>query len=85
MCVMSEPTTHSPAATALPFVYPLDEFYARTGLILPKIERLRGEQVPEPYRKLLVHEHDMTPTLESFHGADIHLLDSAERKNPRLG
>jgi len=70
---MSEPTTHPPAAAALPIVYPLDEFYARAGLVLPKIERLKGEQVPEPYRQLLVHENDMTPTLESFHGAEIHL------------
>jgi len=29
--------------------------------------------MPEPYRSLLVHESDMTPTLEKFHGADIHL------------
>lgn len=70
---MSEPTIHPPAAAALPFVYPLDEFYARAGLVLPKIERLAGEQVPEPFRHLLVHENDMTPTLERFHGADIHL------------
>ncbi len=70
---MSEPTIHPPAAAALPFVYPLDEFYARAGLVLPKIERLGGPQVPEPYRQLLVHENDMTPTLESFHGANIHL------------
>jgi chorismate-pyruvate lyase len=70
---MSEPLTHMPAAVAVPFAYPLDEFYARAGLVLPKLERLGGDQVPEPYRKLLVHENDMTPTLESFHGADIHL------------
>lgn len=64
----------SPAvAAAVPYVYPLDDFYARAGLRLPKIERLTGEQVPEPYRKLLVHQNDMTPTLEQFHGHDIHL------------
>src|SRR5882672_643636 len=63
----------SAAATALPYVYPLDDFYARAGLALPPIERIPGEQMPEPYRSLLVHERDMTPTLEKFHGADIHL------------
>ena len=61
------------AAIALPFVYPLDDFYACAGLRLPKIERITGEQMPEPYRTLLVHENDMTPTLEGFHGAQIHL------------
>src|SRR5580765_5374684 len=65
--------TQSAPATALPYVYPLDDFYARAGIPLPPIERIAGEQVPEPYRSLLVHERDMTPTLESFHGADIHL------------
>src|SRR6266568_6122633 len=63
----------SAPATALPYVYPLDDFYARAGLALPPIERISGEQMPEPYRSLLVHESDMTPTLENFHGADIHL------------
>jgi len=75
---ISPPTT---AAAAVPYIYPLDDFYARSGLLLPKIERLTGEQVPEPYRKLLVHENDMTPTLEQFHGRDIHLriLSSVRR------
>ena len=62
-----------PPAAALPFVYPLDDFYARAGLRLPNFERLSGEQVPEPYRSLLVHENDMTPTLQRFHEAEIHL------------
>jgi chorismate-pyruvate lyase len=61
------------AATALPYVFPLDEFYARSGLSLPKIERVSGEEVPPPYRTLLVHQDDMTPTLETFHAASIHL------------
>ena len=61
------------APAALPFVYPLDEFYARAGLPMPGIEHIQGEQMPEPYRSLLVHQRDMTPTLEKFHGSDIHL------------
>ena len=60
-------------ATALPYVFPLDEFYARSRLALPKIERVNGEEVPEPYRSLLVHQNDMTPTLENFHHSSIHL------------
>jgi chorismate-pyruvate lyase len=60
-------------AAALPFVYPLDDFYAGAGLPLPGIERIQGDEMPEPYRSLLVHERDMTPTLEKFHGANIHL------------
>ena len=53
--------------------YPLDEFYARSGLTLPPLDQLDGEAVPEPYKALLVHERDMTSTLEMFHGSGIHL------------
>ena len=61
------------APTALPWAYPLDEFYAQAGLPLPAIEQVRGEDMPEPYRTLLVHQRDMTPTLEKFHGGRIHV------------
>src|SRR5439155_10464012 len=70
---MSDPSPNPPGPVALPMAHPLDDFYARAGLRLPKLERIAGDQVPEPYRALLVHENDMTPTLEKFHGADIHL------------
>ena len=59
--------------TALPIAYPLDDFYAQQNLALPRIEAIDGKDVPEPYRSLLVHAHDMTPTLEKFHGAEVHL------------
>ena len=42
--------------------HPLDEFYANAGRALPKIEAVDGIAVPEPYRQLLVHDGDMTPT-----------------------
>jgi chorismate-pyruvate lyase len=61
------------AAAALPYVHPLDDFYARAGIALPKIERLSGEELPEPYRSLLAHSNDMTPTLEKYYDAKIHL------------
>jgi chorismate-pyruvate lyase len=67
---MSEPVS---TATAVPYAHPLDDFYARAGLRLPKIERIAGDKMPEPYRSLLVHGTDMTPTLEKYHGAEIHL------------
>jgi chorismate-pyruvate lyase len=70
---MPDHSTSVAAPAALPFVYPLDDFYARAGLPLPAIERIQGDEMPEPYRSLLVHERDMTPTLEKFHSSDIHL------------
>lgn len=57
----------------LPIAYPLDDFYARAGQPLPEIRQIPAEQVPEPYKTLLVHHHDMTPTLERFHGDPVRL------------
>ncbi len=54
-------------------VFPLQEFYARAGRPLPEFTLIAGEEMPEPYRGLLVHDRDMTPTLEAHHGCDIHI------------
>lgn len=63
------------------FIYPLSDFYAHAKLPLPHIEQVSGEAVPEPYRALLVHGGDMTPTLEGFYKSAIHLeIVSRERR-----
>lgn len=63
------------------FIYPLSEFYAHAKLPLPAIEQIPGDAVPEPFKSLLVHHNDMTPTLEAFHKSDIHLeIVSRERR-----
>ncbi len=53
--------------------YPLSEFYRRAKLPLPRIDEITGTEVPEPFKTLLVHNNDMTPTLETFHDSRIHL------------
>ena len=64
------------------FAFPLSELYARTSLALPRMEIISGDAVPEPYRALLVHERDMTSTLERFHAGDIYIHAlSSERRN----
>jgi chorismate-pyruvate lyase len=60
-------------------LFPLDVFYARAGLVLPPVQQVEGSDVPEPCRQLLVHDSDMTPTLEAFHGERIHLRVLARR------
>ncbi len=67
---MNTPPDVSPLA---PDLHPLDAFYTRAGLPLPRIEFIAGHEVPEPHKTLLVHNLDMTPTLEEFYGCDIHL------------
>lgn len=53
--------------------FPLDEFYSAEGRSLPPIDQIDGKAMPQPYRQLLVHQGDMTPTLEKFHGSRISL------------
>lgn len=53
--------------------YPLTEFYTRAKLPLPCIEAIPADALPEPFRGMLVHSNDMTPTLEEFHKSRIHL------------
>ncbi len=54
-------------------LYPLSEFYERAGMTLPPVREVEPAEVPEPFRSLLVHQSDMTSTLEQFHGERIHL------------
>lgn len=49
-------------------LYPLSEF--APGVVGTQVP---GVDVPEPQRSLLVHDRDMTPTLEAFHEERIHL------------
>ena len=60
----------------------LERFYSRVGLALPEIERLHDDEVPQPYKALLVHSLDMTPTLQSFYRQPIGLtVLSRERRD----
>lgn len=71
---MSSAPAQPAASTAKnALVHPLDHFYARSGLALPPLEPIDGIAVPEPYKSLLVHDRDMTSTLENFHGQRLHL------------
>ena len=73
MSLPPNPSSFEPSAAVLPFAYPLDEFYALAKRELPSIEQIEGDEMPEPYRALLVHTTDMTPTLEKFHDERIYL------------
>jgi len=59
-------------ATTDPFA-PLTGFFidANIAPVVPRV--IKGADMPEPYRGLLVSDHDMTPTLERFHGGKLHL------------
>lgn len=55
-----------------PWAELLEVFYGPDAQV-PRLNLLKGHQVPQPYRELLVHSRDMTPTLESFYGLPIGL------------
>jgi chorismate-pyruvate lyase len=61
------------SAIDLDLLYPLNEFYEQAGLPLPTARRIHGREMPEPYRKLLVHDRDMTPTLEAAYDRKMNL------------
>jgi len=46
---------------------PLAAYYAAREHRLPDCEQVQPDDMPQPHRELLVHEKDMTPTLESYH------------------
>lgn len=54
-------------------LWPLNLFCTVHSRVLPAITPLFGQQMPEPYKQLLVHKRNMTSTLEAFHGSTIHI------------
>jgi hypothetical protein len=75
------PRTSSSRRAAL--TRPLDFFYERARLDLPEFEVLTGPEMPHPFRRLLVHAHDMTPTLEEFYRDEIELRVLGRRRRGR--
>jgi hypothetical protein len=61
----------APAPEAPPWAALLERFYAKAGLPPLRLERCAGDTVPLPYRRLLVHSSDMTPTLRTFYGGPL--------------
>lgn len=51
----------------------LRRFFERGGHVFPELRMIPGDKIPEPYKSLLVHQTDMTSTLEKFHEDRIHL------------
>ena len=52
-------------------LYPLDVVYRRAGVEAPDMRIVAPYEIPMPYRSLLVHEDDMTITLERHFGGRV--------------
>jgi hypothetical protein len=59
---------------------PLRDFYETAGHTLPEVRFVAAETLPQPYRTLLVHNIDMTSTLQRFHdeALRVRVLDCRE-------
>ena len=57
---------------------PLADFY--TGRAPPEVRFIEAAHIPLYYQQLLDHSHDMTSTLQRFHGEEIrvHVLESRQ-------
>ena len=55
------------------FTFPLNEFYNLDKREIPSINSIDKQNIPEPYKSLLVHERDMTSTLGQFYNDEIQL------------
>lgn len=72
------------APTDQQLLRPLRDPYGDAHRALPELETMPGESVPEPYRSLLVHNRDMTRTLEAYHQGRIHLRVLSRRESEGL-
>ena len=64
---------------------PLDELRSLTGLfpepdpLFIRADHIPSSQTPEPYKTMLVHEHHMTVTMETYHRSPVEVRVLAER------
>ena len=67
------PRLRPPAARASSngLLYPLDILCVQAGIAPPVVKKISRARVPPPYDRLLVHEDDMTLTLERHFGGRI--------------
>ena len=64
-------------------LYPLDLLYERAGVAPPLVKRIAADRIPAPYSDLLVHQNEMTSTLEGYFGGPmaVRVLSSFSRRH----
>jgi chorismate-pyruvate lyase/molybdopterin converting factor small subunit len=70
------PTSEGPDLRTLFHLFPPSSY-------LRELDVIAADQMPEPYRGLLVHEHHMTVTVEAHHGSpvDVKVLERKQNGN----
>jgi hypothetical protein len=62
-------------------LFPLDLAYTMAGVPAPVVKEISPKDIPLPYRGLLVHENDMTVTLERHFGGAVVLRTLSTEQN----
>lgn len=57
-------------------LHSLVELFPEPEPLVARAEHVAAPLMPEPYRKMLAHDHHMTVTMEEYHGGpvDVHVL-----------
>lgn len=76
----SHPASNGPGAASDPVspLFPLEWFYKLKNKPVPSFHFLSKSELPQPYRKLLAHDRDMTSTLKKFHEAESIRVEALE-------
>lgn len=72
---------HAAPLPTIDLLHPLSAFFPTYPAPDLEAEELAGDALPEPYRRLLVHDRDMTSTLEAFFGERLALRQLARRRS----
>ena len=61
----------------------LTDLFADEQALIANADHIPSATTPEPYKTMLVHDHHMTVTMESFHqsSVDVRILDRALNEN----
>lgn len=51
----------------------LTSLFPESELLIENAEHIPSSTTPEPYKRLLVHEHHMTVTMEDYHGSSVNV------------
>ena len=60
-------------------LHALIELFPDSEPLIARAEHVAAPLMPEPYRKMLAHEHHMTVTMEQYHGGPVDVKVLAQR------
>lgn len=62
----------------------LTSLFPESELLIEQAEHIPSSLTPEPYKRLLVHEHHMTVTMEDYHGTSVNVRVLAKKLDKEI-